>query len=360
MIEESNIASELTRLGVPFKENHRYFITSCPKHVDNHPSLKIYKDSKRCHCFSCGYNVRFDDYVKETFNIDIKTDSVDKNPIRKVFRKVIRVRLPNGFTNFKSIDKLEVDQEVAKQFNIGYCKYGFNKKKDSNCKDCFFNEVIGGFSYETKAGFCFMAYKRALFPVYSNGVIHTIESRDLSGKSDKKIIYPYMGRVSDIIYNYDNLDRNSTLFVTEGIKNSIKIWKEVNKNVTAVFSNRLKGKQSLLLKEFNDICVIPDNGAAGELLVTDLKKLGVNLLVAYLPKLLICKSCNKRFRGEEKVTSCPKCGGDKVSYCDSFDFSGDVLRRVIGKAEKKVIQDNDSIFDRIGVVSHNNFEVQRK
>lgn len=333
-----NIEEILVKAGINFKETYRYFIVKCPYHIDVHPSLKIYKDSNMVHCYSCGYHSSLKSFLKNNYSIkncDINSLSTivvrqsNKHPMRLI------VKLPIGYTLLKlSIPKLKITEEIIKNFDIGYCKYGYNSKINDKCKKCYFYDLdkpVKERRWVTNSNYCFFAQQRIMTPISMGGILYSIESRDMSEKSSKKVLYPHLSKSSLTIFNYDNLNGNKPLYVVEGIKGALRIWKDIDKNVTAIFSNRLKGDQAKLLSNFKHIKLIPDNGYAGDQTVGDFKKLkGVKLEVIKLPKIVLCKNCGLNFRGNEKKDLCPKCGSIKNSYCDIFDFKTSTLKELLG------------------------------
>ena len=51
--------------------NNRGFV-KCPFHAEKTPSLKIYKNNTKYHCFGCGFNGGVIDFVMKYFNITFK------------------------------------------------------------------------------------------------------------------------------------------------------------------------------------------------------------------------------------------------------------------------------------------------
>ena len=50
------------------KNGRKYITVSCPFHEDKSPSMYIYKESNRYHCFSCGENGDSIDFIMKMYN----------------------------------------------------------------------------------------------------------------------------------------------------------------------------------------------------------------------------------------------------------------------------------------------------
>lgn len=329
-----SLSSFLDSYKIPYREKVRYYEVKCPsgKHIDKNPSLLIYKDSLVCHCFVCNYHKSVEQYVEDVRKIKVDPITIEKvhNLKSEVkLKEVVKVELPVGFAPLTSeIPGLKIYKDTIKHFNIGYCKVGYKGKISDKCFNCFFYKHGDKWVRDKKS--CYFAKGRVMTPITYNDTLLSIESRDLSGLASKKVLYPNGSRAHDTIFNYQNLDINKPLFVVEGIKSTIRIWNDIDKNVTAIFSNRIKSSQGVLLKQFKSIILIPDNGSAGNETEFDFKKLGIyDLKVVKLPEIVLCKTCLNKFRGSEKLDICPKCKSSRVSYCDVFDFDTDFLKKFI-------------------------------
>jgi len=326
-----DIAGILTTIGEPYEEKDQYFEVECPNHHPN-SKLKIYKDSAWCHCFhgSCGYSVSFGQYVKGV-NPRVRVPN-NQTPKKTKHPQRLIVKLPLGYTKWPDpYDDLKITRKAIDTFNIGYCKNGFKDTVGTSCEGCYFFDLDKQRRrWITDWGTCSFARGRIMTPITSKGDLYSIESRDVTGQALKKVVYPHLSKTSLTIFNYDKLDRSKPLMVVEGIKSAIRIWEDISKNVTAIFSNRLKGDQAEILKEFEHIVLIPDLGESGKATIEDFDKLGVHKLdVVIIPTLVLCKDCGTKCRGDEKKDVCPECQGDRVSYGDAFDIGTDTLTRLI-------------------------------
>jgi DNA primase len=345
-----SIEDSLKLANIPYRIGTRSIKISCPKHKDIHPSLSIYKNTGMCHCYSCGLHISVSQLLSIYFDTKVEIKGGDFNYERGQFitRKNIRVRdiikLPKHYMKLGvPFPKLKYTKEAIETFNIGYCKVGFNgKASEHNCSNCFFWDKDKDMPiWIMDNNTCFFSKKRFMIPMYNNGILKTIESRDASGFSKKKVLYPVYSRISQTIFNYDNLRTSikDTLFIVEGAKSAIRLFVDLGVDCTAIFSNRIKGEQGELLANLPHkiVYIIPDNGAPGRLMVEDIQKsVGIttnkDIRVVTLPEMLICKSCSEVFSGDEKKDICPICDNGNVSFMDAFDFSIEELNRCIAEA----------------------------
>lgn len=361
-----DIETFLVRAGLQYKEKRDYYALSCPKHIDRDPSLKIYKNSNWCYCFSCGFSISFLNFLKEFHDgvySEIDQDELKRlNEIKKEKPPPTRliVRYPAGYTTWpEPVPQLKISQAAIEHFNIGYCRYGFKDKVSVKCEKCFFFDVAteqDGFSrWIGKDGYCFFAKNRIMVPITMGKKLYSIESRDLTGKAKKKVLYPHFSKTSLTLFNYDSLDKNKPLVEVEGIKAAIRIWGDVCKNVTAIYSNRLKGEQAELFKGFKRILAIPDYGRAGDQTVGDFVDNDLPIEVVILPKIVVCKDCGCRFRGEEKKDICPECKSEKVSFGDAFDFDTLTLTNLLCNRKTTT----EKLLDKLNVKEKNKLEHKR-
>lgn len=109
---------------------------------------------------------------------------------------------------------------------------------------------------------------RLCIPIIEDGVIVSVEGRDITRHQKEKCIYPAsLGRIGGSSYrslfNIDNLDRTKPLIVCEGIMDTIRIWEYITKNVTCTYGSAIKTRQKEVLKEFEDIIIFSDSDRGG-------------------------------------------------------------------------------------------------
>lgn len=166
-----------------------------------------------------------------------------------------------------------------------------------------------------------------MIPINHLGSLYSIESRDITKRASRKILYPNNSRTSETIFDYDRLDQSQPLYVFEGIKNALRARKVVG-NTTAIFSNLLKGRQPDLLREFSSVVVVPDYGEAGVSMIRSFVKNEIPISVVYPDGVLLCGDCHNIFEGDKELDICPVCASDNINYVDAFDWTD---RQLAGK-----------------------------
>lgn len=101
-------------------------------------------------------------------------------------------------------------------------------------------------------------WNRLIIPCIYNNHIYNYEMRDFTKRSGKKVLYP-IGSESDILFNYDNLNLDETVYIVEGIKGLSKVWSYYSTNVISTFGKVIKENQKKLINKLPHICIIPDN-----------------------------------------------------------------------------------------------------
>jgi hypothetical protein len=315
------IVEVLNSAGVKYKESSRFFTIRCvnPSHPDKAGrDMKFYKDSGVAYCFACKTTLTIKDFAKQ-FNVPFSSPKEVSRKSKEIpgLSKYEGVSFPLGYSLWTGgHSPLHISKEMVSVFNIGYCNYGFDKKVDlRRCSGCPCSNWI------SSDGFCNFAQTRIMTPIVREGKLLSIESRDLSGLHDKKVVYPSNSRPSFTIFNYDKLDKSQPLYVVEGIKSCMRLYEGISKNSTAIFSNRLKGDQGSLIKQFKEVVLIPDVDRAGAETVKDFIDLRVeNLGVVSLPTVSLCKNCKGEFK-IDKSEVCPSCKEPSLSYKDAFDYT---------------------------------------
>ena len=112
-------------------------------------------------------------------------------------------------------------------------------------------------------------YKRLIIPIIEDGVIASVEGRDVTRHQTPKCLYPasYQGSIGGSnyrrLFNIDNLDRNKPLIICEGIMDTVRIWQSITKNVTCTYGSSLKRRLLEDINEFRDVIVFSDSDAGG-------------------------------------------------------------------------------------------------
>ena len=85
-------------------------------------------------------------------------------------------------------------------------------------------------------------------------------------------------------------------------------------------------------------------------MVKDISKVVSFHTVLNLPKIVRCKDCDTKFRGDEKKDLCPSCKSEKVSYCDAFDFDNSQITSKIKSVIKEYFSGSISdMLSKLGV-----------
>jgi DNA primase len=87
-----------------------------------------------------------------------------------------------------------------------------------------------------------------------------------------KVLYPKHSGIGKTIFNADNLDYKSPLYLVEGIGSVARIYNEVSENVSCVFGASMSDDQVKILSRFEKVIHIPDPDFAGYQSVGILKK----------------------------------------------------------------------------------------
>lgn len=189
-----------------------------------------------------------------THNYSLTTEQSAQKKVRR--RKPIDLQGneydPFQFPHVKQmLRKLSINREFVEHFGLTYVKYA----------------TINGTEF----------VDRLLFKVYENGRLRNVEGRDVTGEQTPKVLYPYKGDIynvtSDVLWNYDQLRHDEPLVVCEGIKDTIKIWRYVTRNVTSLFGNKVGANQKKQLLGFQKLIVFADNDAGGDELIDQIDDL---------------------------------------------------------------------------------------
>lgn len=247
----------LIKLNIDFNEKGDRLISCCPFHNEKTPSFSMYSTTGNYVCFGCGEKGSLNEFVQKLTNETIYDffgiKQKDYIPIdfgiskRKLIKKLSDFELEGELLSVEEnqfvLDycwSIGLTNDFIKKFNITYSKaIGINHKDTSIDKKKTY-------------------YNRLIFPCLCEGFIHGYELRDYTKKSSKKVLYP-VGFNNDILFNYDYINPNETVYIVEGIKALSKVWSLYSKNVVSTFGKVIKDYQKILISKLPKICVIPDN-----------------------------------------------------------------------------------------------------
>jgi len=262
-------------LGIEYTDKGSYIQFRCinPEHEDKNPSMTMLKANGYCRCWTCGASYSLMSFIyavtgkspydylgikdKSSFRFNnALSKALTKKPQREVARRLqvkgmLRDPLKNPEVASFVQNTLYSTPLTVKTFEITYV----------------FQAEIGFLSQDNLT---FMRH-RICIPLKEKGKVVNMECRDYTGNQKPKVLYPKGGK-SDILFNYDNLDRTKPLIVVEGIKSALRLWTHVTKNVTATLGASIGKRQKELLKEFDHLVVFADSDEAGRNMVKQLEE----------------------------------------------------------------------------------------
>lgn len=94
---------------------------------------------------------------------------------------------------------------------------------------------------------------RLVFPITLYGKMRSWVGRSYTGDSDTKYYYCPSTKVSNLLFNYDNIDMTKPLFIVEGVFDAITVYYKVSHNVVALLGKVLHAGQCALLSRHENI-----------------------------------------------------------------------------------------------------------
>jgi len=241
------------------KDKGDYVLSLCEYHNDKNPSMSIvYRGELKglVKCFSCGYTTNLYKLcyklIGKSVNklLNIKTENyLEYNFRNSLTKKEICVNnIHNDLTVNGSINSIYSNRDAYAYLR----SRGFDDKTLNHFDVGFVSQIeVNGKVY----------WDRIYIPVYFENELVNIEFRKYKGDG-LKTLYPKNSR-TDILFNYDNLDKEKELIITEGIFDCLTLYKMGFENVTSIFGTSYKPNQTLLLDEFKKKVFCLDNDNAG-------------------------------------------------------------------------------------------------
>jgi DNA primase len=297
----------LSRLGYRNLKSGRQVMIKCPSefHNDKSPSCSVSLEKGVFHCFSCGFSGNLKNLYYKKFGHSIYKDLGIQfsMPLQKQEtylpsfddRPETDFKLTGTFYNPDETDSSRewiknrgFDVELLKLLRVQFMKYGKSvRDTEPENKDYW------------------MTYKDCMIiPIFENKVLISFEARttlskekweqkliknklDPSKYTYKKVLYPKFSSVNTL-YKLSELKKDKKLYVVEGLMDVISLRSHPHfQNSTCTFGATITERQFYLLNQFDDICIIPNNDAAG---FNSLKKFQErkfkNLTVLTLPNTL--------------------------------------------------------------------------
>jgi len=255
----------------------------CPFHKDNTPSMYIHLGNGIFHCFSCRRQGSIESLFRELTGTSLyKTLGISVNEFTGFSFKP-QVLPEENLDNLNKSIVLIIEGELT-PIESSPKALGYLRKRGISIKVA--NDM--NFKYAEKSYINKTLFeKRLVIPIYEKGSLIAVEGRDISGQSDKKVIYP-KGSSVNTLYDLDNLDTTQPLYATEGLMD-LALLREYPefKNSTAIFGAAVTRRQLHLLEKFDTVIYIPDNDKAGDSTLQTFKQHKMrNIKVLRLPKIV--------------------------------------------------------------------------
>ena len=267
----------LSKLLIDYEVKGDKLIAVCPLHDDTDPSFHMDRDTTQYYCFGCGGKGNWITLVRELTGQDpfkyMDIDSIDKsdyffNSSLMKYKQQINKKL-----KYKTNDvDLQVIGKIHNPYDIPIAKE-YCLKRNISLSDIDTYEMF----YIDDAGYIGLSdYSyRLIIPIKNeSGDIVSYEGRDVTGKADKKCIYPFRSKTGSAIFDIDKLDPNKPVVLVEGILDLIA-FKRVfpNMQVTTYFGIQYTGIQADFIKRF-DVISMFDSDDGGYRGYYELEKLG--------------------------------------------------------------------------------------
>ena len=238
-----------------------------PQHEDSTPSFFLNKQTGLFNCFGCGFSGSLLKLVKflGNFKEDYEACSYIQHFLQEGTSESIDNLIPLKKRELNGIPKVsnrQVETNIDKKIGIhriklpeGYIRHAPEALWYLQYKGLDVNLIKENFEF----GFCHIGrYKgRIVFPVYFNKTLVMVQGRIITEGIKPKDLFN-AGFKKQYIYNYDNLQRNKFLIVTESIFDVFRLY-PYYQNVTAIFGSRLIAEQAeMLLSISKEIGIMPD------------------------------------------------------------------------------------------------------
>ncbi|QZX48835.1 DNA primase [Mycoplasma sp. E35C] len=330
-IRENISLSSLISKYININKKGSNYISLCPFHSDNKPSLSISDTKKVWKCFSCNEAGDIIEFVKKKENLDyyqaikkiIEIENIDlkslgfsanfeaADPIKeedKEFYDLIEFLTTKATTNLRLeyaknqelrnfLDKRYLSYDsILNDFQIGFHPKTYTTKRMVEDLKVFYQKhlnkevdekiILANLRYVKYISDSDNSYfiNRVIFPIRNkfNKVVG-FSGRTISSNDDVKYIntpetdYFIKG---DILYNYHALNfdnNNNILYICEGYMDVIALYRIGIKNAVAIMGTALTQHQIDLIKfklnKINEIVLCLDNDEAGKNATTKCIKL---------------------------------------------------------------------------------------
>ena len=315
--------------GIKYQKKGNIIKCLCPSpsHNDRHIGSFSFDTIKGVgHCFSCGCSVNIFSFnkllgEKLEYKGDVNyefTKSLKPKKEEVIYNKpIVYGKLYDPFYDNKIMDFLH---------GIGWSDEFIEEKGVKYCRYC---EMIGENIVNDIDEKPTVMENRICIPIYKDGKLVNYECRTFKNEFPK--VKYVKSCSSNFLYNFENVDLEKPVILTESIKNLGKAW-TVTKNVISSFGNQLTPIKMELLNRIPKLTVFLDNDDGG---------------------LTMAKKLKENYNGELRATFCPKFY-KKGSEIKGFDMNDCTLQEIqeyinhtmpIDKAIRKLSNDeSDEIF----------------
>lgn len=252
-----------------------------PEHIDHHASMSVSLSKGLCYCFACGYSGKLTSvYYKMTGNSIYKDLGISRNLFSFCTKK-------NTFddSSFEAVPEVDflfkgtLESIASSSIGTAWAKSrGFTPEfcELNNIKYCDKFEVAQKSDESNQR-----TYKHyAIIPIFEKNKLISFEARNTLSKQNwinflrskgvlvdekmyKKVLYPPHSSINTL-FQYEQLDRNDTLYITEGLMDMFSLrTNSAFKNSSCLFHCNPTERQVYLLKKFNKIVYVVDNDTPG-------------------------------------------------------------------------------------------------
>lgn len=323
-----DIEQLLTSHGIKYKKNGHVVKCLCPNpsHNDRHIGSFSFDLKKGLgYCFACGYSVNvrsFNRLLGESYDGNYNYDF-----LKSLKPKKEEITYPSPIVYGKLYDP-KYDSDVMNFLHgIGFSDEFISERQIKYCRYCeMISEELKNDSNERPT----VMQNRICIPIYKDGKIVNYECRTFADEFPK--VKYVNGCRSNLLYNYDDIDLNETVILTESIKNLGKGW-NVCKNIISSFGNQITDVKMEMLNRIPSLIAFLDYDDGGLFMLRKLKEgYEGDLKVTFNPKRY--KDADGKIKGKDMND----CTLDEIKFHINNPMS-------VEKAEKRLNGDNgDSIF----------------
>ena len=258
-----DVESILAKIGINYKTVTNGYKASCPNpsHSDSTPSWSIESSHPYRHnCFGCGYKGNIYTLARD-FGIEIDRDTY-QDGWGPIFPKV-----ESSSKDRQWIPDIKVSGEMKNPIMSG-AVMNYLKRKGVSTNFIRRYKLTYSDEYLRINGTNFT--QRVCVPIVDSGILWSVEGRAYKDRTPK-VLYPKGSRM-DTLFDIDNLRKEDTLYVVEGIMDLPPLFEAGFTNITALFGATIAYRQKELLNRFKELVLIPDNDTAGDNIVREALK----------------------------------------------------------------------------------------